>query len=190
MCTKKSRSPVFFPHNYFSSVWRQPQNFSSLTNNLGSFHFVFLNPNICKLWLTCVPLLPESPPRFLMSLPKPWEPEPDEEVQAPGWVRGEAPCSGRCYRLPHLPRAFHSWVTMPGTLQMSLEPTASSFLPNVLIKLQSQGCALLSHSVMPDSFATPWTVASPALSHCTWDSLGKDAGVGCHALLLQGIFPT
>ena len=30
---------------------------------------------------------------------------------------------------------------------------------------------------------------SPARLLCLWDSLGKDTGVGCHALL-QGIFPT
>ena len=29
----------------------------------------------------------------------------------------------------------------------------------------------------------------PARLLCPWDSLGKDTGVGCHALL-QGIFPT
>ena len=33
----------------------------------------------------------------------------------------------------------------------------------------------------------PWTVAARLL--CPWDSLGKNIGVGCHALL-QGIFPT
>ena len=36
-------------------------------------------------------------------------------------------------------------------------------------------------------FATPWTVPSGLL--CPWGSLGKNTGVGCHALL-QGIFPT
>ena len=36
-------------------------------------------------------------------------------------------------------------------------------------------------------FATPWTAAARLL--CPWDSLGKKAGVGCHALL-QGIFST
>ena len=33
---------------------------------------------------------------------------------------------------------------------------------------------------------TPWT---PARLLCPWDSLGKNTGVGCHALL-QGIFLT
>ena len=36
-------------------------------------------------------------------------------------------------------------------------------------------------------FATLWTV--PARLLCLWDSRGKNAGVGCYALL-QGIFPT
>ena len=36
-------------------------------------------------------------------------------------------------------------------------------------------------------FATPWTVATRLL--CSWDSPGKNTGVGCHALL-QGIFLT
>ena len=35
-------------------------------------------------------------------------------------------------------------------------------------------------------FATLWTVASRLL--CPWDSLGKNTGVGCHALF-QEIFP-
>ena len=36
-------------------------------------------------------------------------------------------------------------------------------------------------------FSTPWTVALQVLY--SWDSPGKNIGVGCHALL-QGIFPT
>ena len=43
----------------------------------------------------------------------------------------------------------------------------------------------LSRSVVSDS-VTPWTVACQA--PCPWDSPGKNAGVGCHALL-QGPFP-
>ena len=50
-------------------------------------------------------------------------------------------------------------------------------------------CAVLSHSVMSDS-ETPWTVAwglpGPSVHE---DSLGKNTGVGCHALL-QELFPT
>ena len=37
------------------------------------------------------------------------------------------------------------------------------------------------------TLATPWTIAHQLL--CAWDSLGKNTGVGCHALL-QGIFLT
>ena len=36
-------------------------------------------------------------------------------------------------------------------------------------------------------FVTPWSVATRLL--CPWDSLGKNTGVGCHALL-QGVFLT
>ena len=36
-------------------------------------------------------------------------------------------------------------------------------------------------------FVTLWTVAHQA--PLSWDSPGKNTGVGCHALL-QGIFPT
>ena len=36
-------------------------------------------------------------------------------------------------------------------------------------------------------FATPWTLTARLV--CPWDSPGKNAGVGDHALL-QGIFPT
>ena len=37
------------------------------------------------------------------------------------------------------------------------------------------------------TLCNPWTV--PARLLCTWDSPGKNTGVGCHALL-QGVFPT
>ena len=38
-------------------------------------------------------------------------------------------------------------------------------------------------------FATPWTAAPPSRLLCPWDSLGKNTGVGCHALLHPGIEP-
>ena len=41
-------------------------------------------------------------------------------------------------------------------------------------------------SVMPDSLRPHWL--GPTRLPCPWDSLGKNTGVGCHALL-QGIFP-
>ena len=44
-----------------------------------------------------------------------------------------------------------------------------------------------SHCSRVRLFATPWTGAHQA-PLCPWDSLGKNTGVGCHALL-QGIFP-
>ena len=52
--------------------------------------------------------------------------------------------------------------------------------------MQLRACKLspFSHVLL---FATLWTV--PARLLCPWDSRGKNAGVGCYALL-QGIFPT
>ena len=44
---------------------------------------------------------------------------------------------------------------------------------------------MLSHFSHIPLSVTPWTVAHL----CPWDSPGKNAGVGCHALL-QGNFPT
>ena len=44
---------------------------------------------------------------------------------------------------------------------------------------------MLCHSSHVSFFAIPWTVAHQAF--LTWDSPGKNSGVGCHALL-QGIF--
>ena len=46
---------------------------------------------------------------------------------------------------------------------------------------------LLSHFSYVQLFGTPWTVAPRLL--WPWNSLGKNTGIGCHALL-QEIFPT
>ena len=46
------------------------------------------------------------------------------------------------------------------------------------------GCQSLSRVQL---FATPWTI--PARLLCSWNSPGKNTGVGCHSCL-QGIFPT
>ena len=59
----------------------------------------------------------------------------------------------------------------------------------VKTKLISRGnCAVLSHSVVSDSF---WlhALSNPPGSSVHGDSPGKNTGVSCHALL-QGIFPT
>ena len=48
-------------------------------------------------------------------------------------------------------------------------------------------CAVFSCSVVSSSL--PPHGLQPARFLCPWDSLGKNIGVGCHALL-QGIFPT
>ena len=47
--------------------------------------------------------------------------------------------------------------------------------------------ALLSHSIVPDSWRAPGLQPSRPL--CPWDPPGKNTGGGCH-VLLQGIFPT
>ena len=47
------------------------------------------------------------------------------------------------------------------------------------------GAQLLNHIRLTSE--TPWTVAPRLL--CSWDSPGKNTGVGCHCLL-QGIFLT
>ena len=45
----------------------------------------------------------------------------------------------------------------------------------------------LSHSVVADSFVTPWTLAHRLL--CPWDFRDKSTGVGC-CFLLHGCFLT
>ena len=51
----------------------------------------------------------------------------------------------------------------------------------------SMCCAVLSHSVVSDPL---WPQGlKPTRLLCPWNSPGKNAGIGCHALL-QGIFPT
>ena len=73
---------------------------------------------------------------------------------------------------------------------MSTNQNANSFLCKTISKwklLKSALVCMLSRFSCAQLFATLWTVAHQAL--CPWDSLGKNTGVGCHALL-QGIFPT
>ena len=47
---------------------------------------------------------------------------------------------------------------------------------------ESAGCPVVSHSLPPQGL-------QPARPLCSWNSPGKNTGVGCHSLL-QGIFPT
>ena len=49
-------------------------------------------------------------------------------------------------------------------------------------------CCMLSHFSLVRLFKILWAV-EPTRLLCPWDSLGKNTGVGCHALL-QGIFQT
>ena len=53
--------------------------------------------------------------------------------------------------------------------------------------ISSNFLLLFSHSVVSDSFVTPWTVTHQA--PLSWDFPGKNTRVGCH-FLLQRIFPT
>ena len=58
-----------------------------------------------------------------------------------------------------------------------------------VIQLHLHTCVcvcVLSRSVVPES-VNPWAVTTRLL--CSWDSSGRNTGVGCH-FLLQGIFPT
>ena len=48
---------------------------------------------------------------------------------------------------------------------------------NVVLKIQSESCSVMSDST------TPWTIHSP------WNSPGQNTGAGSHSLL-QGVFPT
>ena len=56
-----------------------------------------------------------------------------------------------------------------------------------MVRTTRSHCAEFSRSVVSDS-ATPRTVCPPG-SSAHGDSPGKNTEVGCHALLLQGIFP-
>ena len=49
-------------------------------------------------------------------------------------------------------------------------------------------CAVLSNFSCVQLLMNPWTVAHQT-PLCSWDSPGKNTGVGCHAFL-HGIFPT
>ena len=55
------------------------------------------------------------------------------------------------------------------------------------LRLHHIHCAVLSRSAVSDSLQLHGLWPSRLL--CPWDSLGKNTGVGCHALL-QGILPT
>ena len=59
-----------------------------------------------------------------------------------------------------------------------------NFVRKAHTQMEDMVCALNKTCLIVSNSATPWTVAL-----CPWDSLGRNTGVGCHALL-QGIFPT
>ena len=62
-----------------------------------------------------------------------------------------------------------------------------SFLQGDLLKQLFHSYAVLSHSVLSDSWRPPELQTTGSSVH--GDAPGKDTGVGCHDLL-QGIFPT
>ena len=61
--------------------------------------------------------------------------------------------------------------------------------PRQHIKRQRHHFAYNVHEWVLSSFSPVWLLAMPVSLLCPWDSLGRNIGVGCHALL-QGIFPT
>ena len=76
----------------------------------------------------------------------------------------------------------------------SRPPSHSSIMVGLLMRaaLSEPSWALLSACMLSHFsciwlFVTLWTVVCRLL--CSWESPGKNTGVGCHALL-QGIFPT
>ena len=63
---------------------------------------------------------------------------------------------------------------------------------NVVLISGIQQIESVMHECMQSRFSHVWVFAIPwtgALQDPPWDSLGRNSGVGCHALL-QGIFPT
>ena len=87
----------------------------------------------------------------------------------------------------------------------SSQPRSANFTMYLVLRsplhLHHQQCSqrsyvcvgALSHSVVPSSFVTPWTI--PIRLLCPWNFPGKNTGVSCHllllhVLLLQGIYPT
>ena len=60
-------------------------------------------------------------------------------------------------------------------------------IQQVLVGYPFKYACILSRFSCDWLFVTPWTAACQAL--CSWDSPGKNTGVGCHAFL-QGIFLT
>ena len=76
---------------------------------------------------------------------------------------------------------LETWVPMLSVLEHSIIMNNRYLLALAFMCIHAK----LLHRVL--LFATLWTVATGFL--CPWDSLGKNIGVGSHALL-QGIFPT
>ena len=93
---------------------------------------------------------------------------------------------GLCPQLPLGSTAGESFSARFCGLQ-SQTSTAWSLPPVLyLLFLEQSESESISRSVGSDTLRPPWTV-QPTRLLCPWDSPGKNAGVGCHALL-QGMF--
>ena len=83
---------------------------------------------------------------------------------------------------------FHTHTFWTSTNRTSLESSLPCLkLGEVSLLWYHLQLLLFSHSVISNSFATPWTIGSRLL--CPWDFSGKNTKVDCH-FLLQGIFLT
>ena len=94
----------------------------------------------------------------------------------------------QCRKIPFSPHPLHCWLFVDFLMRATVT-ILRCYLTVVLIcsSLIVNCVPVLSFSVVPNSFETPWTVAPRLL--CPWNFPGKNTGVGCHPLL-QGIFLT
>ena len=89
-------------------------------------------------------------------------------------------------RFPLSPHPLHCWLFVDFLMRATV--TILRFYLTVVLICSSLivNCVpVLSFSVVPNSFETPWTVAPRLL--CPWNFPGKNTGAGCQ-FLLQGIF--
>ena len=105
--------------------------------------------------------------------------EGDDQSDQPTWVPRKLPW--KWVRALHLGQAAALPFTNGVSLRTRFNYCACFLIYAVLC------CAVLSHSVMSDSL-WPHNCSLPGFS-VLGDSLGKNTGAGCRALL-QGIFPT
>ena len=85
-----------------------------------------------------------------------------------------------------LPIGINSSSGKPQSLPTTMSLFSPPFLSQLVLYLKCLCVCMLNCYSHIQLFATPWTVATRLLCPC--DSLGKDTGVCCHALL-QGTVP-